>query len=119
MPKKTKVFGVTAILAALAATPLLGQTTAPANALSAHTKRGYFMAKGTMLRLAEQMPEENYGFKPTEGVRSFGEILGHVAEAQYFFCSTVLGEKSPDAKIEQTKTSKADLIAALKDAFAY
>jgi uncharacterized damage-inducible protein DinB len=77
------------------------------------------MAKGTLLRLAEQMPEENYGFKPNEGVRSFGQILGHVAEAQYFFCSIVLGEKSPAPKIEQSKTSKADLIAALKDAFAY
>ena len=64
------------------------------------------------------MPEENYNFKPTDAVRSFGQIVGHVADAQYIFCSIVLGEKNPAPKIEQTKTSKADLIAALKDAFA-
>jgi uncharacterized damage-inducible protein DinB len=59
------------------------------------------------------MPEENYNFKPTDTVRSFGQIVAHMAESQYFHCSTVLGEKNPAPKIEQTKTSKADLIAAL------
>jgi hypothetical protein len=44
---------------------------------------------------------------------------GHLADGQYMFCSIVLGEKNPAPKIEQTKTSKADLIAALKNAFAY
>jgi uncharacterized damage-inducible protein DinB len=65
------------------------------------------------------MPEENYSFKPTEAVRSFGQIVGHVADSQYTFCSGVLGEKRPALKIEETKSSKTDLIAALKDAFAY
>ncbi len=35
------------------------------------------------------------------------------------FCSVVLGEKNPAPKVEKTKTSKADLIAALKESFAY
>lgn len=39
--------------------------------------------------------------------------------AQYNFCSLALGEKNPGLKIEQTKTTKADLVAALKDAVAY
>jgi uncharacterized damage-inducible protein DinB len=65
------------------------------------------------------MPEENYSFKPTDSVRTFGQVLGHVADSQYAFCSRVLGEKNPTPKIEESKTSKADLIAALKGAFAY
>ena len=65
------------------------------------------------------MPEENYNFKPTDTVRNFGQIVAHVAGSQYLYCSAVLGEKNPAPKVEQTKTSKADLIAALKDAFAY
>jgi uncharacterized damage-inducible protein DinB len=65
------------------------------------------------------MPQENYSFKPTDAVRGFGQVLGHVADVQYRFCSPVLGENDPGLKIEQTKTSKADLIAALKGAFAY
>jgi uncharacterized damage-inducible protein DinB len=89
------------------------------NPLSAHNKSLYGGEKKILLRSAEKMPEENYSFKPTDVVRSFGQIVGHLADSQYAFCSVVLGEKNPAPKIEQTKTLKADLIAALKDAFAY
>lgn len=89
------------------------------NPLSAFNKRAYGQVKVWLLGSAEKMPEENYNFKPTDAVRSFGQVVGHVADAQYLFCSVALGEKNPAPKIEQTKTSKADLIAALKDAFAY
>ncbi len=89
------------------------------NPLSTFNKRLYGRVESVLLRSAEKMPEENYSFKPTEAVRSFGQILGHVADAQYMFCSIALGEKNAAPKIEQTKTSKADLTAALKDAFAY
>ena len=94
-------------------------TTQQRNPFSARNRQLYQGEKKILLGAAEKMPEQNYTFKPTEAVRSFGQIVGHIAESQYFFCSSVLGEKSPAPKIEQTKTSKADLIAALKDAFAY
>ena len=89
------------------------------NPLIAQNKMMYEQMKDWLLRSAEKMPEENYNFKPTDAVRSFGQILGHVADRQYTFCSIVRGEKYPNLKIEQTKTSKAELIAALKEAFAY
>jgi uncharacterized damage-inducible protein DinB len=89
------------------------------NPLSTFNKGAYGRTKDVLLRSAEKMPEENYKFKPTEAVRSYGQVVGHVADAQYLFCSIALGEKNPAPKIEQTKTSKADLIAALKEAFAY
>jgi uncharacterized damage-inducible protein DinB len=89
------------------------------NPLIAFNKVMYGQVKNILLRSAEKMPEENYNFKPTDAVRSFGQVVGHVAEAQYLFCSRVLGDKNPAPKIQQSKTSKADLIAALKDAFAY
>jgi len=75
--------------------------------------------KTILINSAEKMPEESYGFKPAESVRSYGQIVGHVADAQYLFCSIALGEKNPAPKIEQTKTSKSDLIGALKEAVAY
>lgn len=79
----------------------------------------YDIAKGFLTRAAEQMPEENYSFKPTPEVRSFGGLVGHVADASYFFCSTVKGEKNPNsAELEKTM-GKAALVKALKDAFAY
>ena len=89
------------------------------NPLSAFTKRVYGFQKDILIRSAEKMPEENYRFRPTEEIRSFGQIVGHIADGQYLFCSAALGEKNPEPKIEQTTTSKADLIAALKTAFAY
>ena len=66
------------------------------------------------------MPEENYSFKPTPEVRSFGQLVGHVADANYMFCSQASGEPNPmKDSIEKTKSSKADLVAAVKDAAGY
>jgi uncharacterized damage-inducible protein DinB len=89
------------------------------NPFSAWNKRTYGSVKKILVGYAEKMPEGNYNFKPADAVRSYGQIIGHIADSQYFFCSLVLGEKNPAPGIENSKTSKADLIAALKDAFAY
>ncbi|HYZ83097.1 MAG TPA: DinB family protein [Bryobacteraceae bacterium] len=87
--------------------------------LSTWNKGAYRVVQQILLRSAEKMPEEQYSFRPTDSVRSFGQLVGHVADAQYMFCSIVLGEKNPAPGIEKAKTAKADLIPALKEAFAY
>ena len=94
-------------------------TAAPGQSFNTFNKMAYGFVKTMILGSAEKMPEENYDFKPAESVRSFGQILGHVADSQYYFCSVALGEKNPAKAVEKTKTSKADLVASLKDAFAY
>jgi len=91
----------------------------PENPLSTWNKFAYARVKDILRKSAEKMPEENYSFKPADTVRTYGQIVGHVADAQYAFCSLALGEKNPALNIEHTKTSKADLIAALNAAFAY
>jgi len=106
----------------MAASVALGQETgtkSTLNPLSDFNKRAYGQIKDWVMRSAEKVPEEHYSFKPTEAVRSYGQIIGHVADVQYMFCSTVRGEKNPGLKIEQTRKTKADLITALKEAFAY
>lgn len=70
-------------------------------------------------RVAEEMPEADFAFKPTLEVRSFGQILGHVADTNNMICSAVLGQPNPSPEIEKGKTSTADLVAALKVSFAY
>jgi len=108
------------ILLCLLALPAFSQDKPSSNnPFSAMNKRGYERTKGILLRSAEKVPEENYSFKPVDTVRTYGQIIGHLADAQYLFCSTASGEKNPDLNIEKTKTSKADLVAALKDGFAY
>jgi uncharacterized damage-inducible protein DinB len=86
---------------------------------SGYPKMVQKQASAWIERAAEKMPEEEYAFKPDPAVRSFGQVLGHVADANYSFCSGVLGETSPSPGIEKTKTTKAELKAALHDAFAY
>jgi hypothetical protein len=65
------------------------------------------------------MSEENYAFKPTPEVRSFGQLVGHVANANYMICSMALGEKNPNAADFEKTTAKAALVQAIKDSFTY
>lgn len=98
----------------LAATSLLGvaglqaQTTNP---VIGEMKRYYTQYKGFWTKVAASMPEENYNYKPVPEIRSFAEMIAHVADHQTGFCSSVTGpRKQGDAA---TKKTKADLIAAL------
>jgi len=95
------------------------QESANPNPYSAFNKAAYARLKGIMLASAEKMPEESYSFKPADTVRTYGQIIGHLADAQYAFCALALGEKNQGLNIEKTKTTKADLIAALNTAFTY
>ena len=70
-------------------------------------------------RAADKMPEAEYAFQPDPAVRSFAQILGHIADANYRFCSAVFAEPNPSPDIEKSKSSKADLATLLRDAFAY
>jgi uncharacterized damage-inducible protein DinB len=95
------------------------QPAPPANPITLSEKGLYGFVSGAVIRAAEKMPEENYSFKPTPEVRSFGQLVGHAADANYMFCSQASGEANPMKDIEKTKTSKADLVSAMKDAVAY
>jgi len=69
---------------------------------------------------AEVLDEALFSFRPTEEVRSMGEILAHIAGAQYTFCSTATGEENPNSEnFEETATTKAQINAALEGGFAY
>ena len=68
---------------------------------------------------AESMPTDEYAFKPTPQVRSFGEMIGHVAFANFFFCSQARGEKPPSTQNYEKATDKATLVKALNDSLIY
>ena len=117
MNKILVVFGIAAL-------PVFAQSNAsqsgtPANPLTMAAKYMYNMSKTDILKSAEEMPEENYSFRPVATVRTFGQLVGHVADAQYEFCAAVIGDGKQPPGVEKSKTSKADLIAALKEGFAY
>jgi uncharacterized damage-inducible protein DinB len=65
------------------------------------------------------MPEDKYGFKPSDDVRSYGQLLAHVAQANHGICAMAMGEKSKVSGLEKSKTTRADIIQALNESIAY
>jgi uncharacterized damage-inducible protein DinB len=120
-----KRLGLVFVALMVAPVVLLGQekppapTAPPANPITASEKGVYSFVSGAVVGAAQKMPEENYSFKPTPDVRTFGQLVGHVADASYMFCSKAMGEANPAKDIEKTKTSKADLVAAITESVAY
>ena len=102
------------VLGAMLSVTLLN---AQSNPFSTDARAHYALIKGSLLKAAEKMPEENYSFRTVPQVRTFGEMIAHVADAGLMMCGVVKGEKvTANAR---SKTSKADLVAALKASFDY
>ena len=105
------------ILISLIATACLGLSvlaadTTPATLL-AHLKK----SQAFTIKVAEQMPEADYGFKLTAAQMSFAEQMAHIANANYYFYGTLAGEKNGDPK--PASLSKTDVIAFLNKSFEY
>lgn len=83
----------------------------------ANAKSLFAMSHRNVVRAAEQVPESLYSFKPTPEVRSFGQIVGHVADAERMFCAAATGTQ-PTGLGAEKMTSKAEIVEALKGAAA-
>jgi hypothetical protein len=96
-------------------------TAQTADPISQSIRQAWDAAKANLQQSAELMPEPDYSFKPVDSVRTFGQILAHVAGANYVFCSAARAEKSPFSEdhFEQTAKTKADIVKAVNDSVAY
>jgi len=120
----TRLILTTFILAAAVA-PASAQTSdagfwtqlSPSMASSAKTMHSSI--RRNMAEAAELMPASEYSFKPTPDVRSFAQLVGHVAFGNYLMCSQAVGEKSPATGNYEQMTDKAQLVKALNDSLAY
>jgi uncharacterized damage-inducible protein DinB len=74
--------------------------------------------KDTMMKIAEAMPADKYGYKSTAPQRTFGEQILHVAEANVIQMGR-LGFKAAAPAINMKATSKAEILKALSDSFDY
>src|SRR5215813_5126164 len=100
------------ILAVAAAAPVFAQ--AGANPVAAAARLNWESNRTYITQSATDVPENLYSFRPTPDVRTFGEIIGHVAGAQTMFCAVVLGEKVPEEDaVEKAAKTKAALLDAL------
>ena len=84
-------------------------------------QRQYAAAKTNLTDGLDKLAEADYGFKPAPDIRSYGAIFTHVADAHYGICAQAKGVPNPvqGTSLEQTKTTKADVVKALADSFAF
>lgn len=118
---------VIALTALLLAAPSIGsaQTTGAgyADALTpslAHVASAmHATIRRDLAEAAAAMPADEYGFRPTPEVRTFAQLVGHVVNANWFFCSQARHQPSPNKTNNETLTDKAALVKALNDSLAY
>jgi len=103
-------------VSALAQAPKAGEKTG----LAAGMQRSYAAIKGNLTKAAERMPESDYAFKVanTPDMRTYGQWIGHQADNQFTNCAILKGTTSPSQGNEK-KATKAELVKALNDAFAF
>jgi uncharacterized damage-inducible protein DinB len=90
------------------------------NPLTGGARLNYTIIKDFVTRAAAKMPDADYAFRPTPEIRSFAQLVGHLADANYRLCSVLAGQTPPkDAGIERSKSLKPDLVKALAESFVY
>lgn len=104
-------------LSILAASHVLAQS-AP-NPFTGMVTTSWQSLKKNLAASAALLPEADYVFKPTPQVRSFGQIIGHLANDHYLMCSAAKGEKNPSSTDFEKTTGKAELAKALAASMAY
>jgi uncharacterized damage-inducible protein DinB len=87
--------------------------------LAATAKAMHATIRRDLAEAADAMPAEDFGFKPTPEVRSFAQLVGHVINANYFFCSQAKGAAMPTPTNFERVAERAQLIKGLTDALAY
>ncbi len=118
MTRALCVFSGTILVASVAAAQ--GLTPAPVGT-AAGLQRAYGQLKTSVTMSAAKMPEADYFFKPTPDIRGYGQLWGHVADAQFGQCSGAKGAPNPrqGQPSFEMLTMKADVVKAVADSFAY
>jgi uncharacterized damage-inducible protein DinB len=110
-----KSFFVCAAVSALFTSSVMAQTPSYSQVI----KSSWDSIKKNVAESAAEMPDADFAFKPTPEVRTFGQLIAHMANEHYAVCSAVKGEKNPNADDLEKKAVKADLVKAINDSIAY
>jgi uncharacterized damage-inducible protein DinB len=114
------VFAYVTLSAACAQTTDAGYPDELSPSLASGTKAMHAIIRRNLAEAAENMPANEYAFRPTPQVRTFGQIIGHLIDANFFFCSQAAGEKSPATVDDYEQiTDKPALVKALNDSLHY
>ena len=83
---------------------------------AAAVRKGFEEVSGWVTKSAEMVPAEKYNYKPVDTVRTFGQIIAHVADSLNYYCSQAAGTKMQGEPAEKGPTDKATLTPKLKEA---
>ena len=120
MSRHARTLGAALVLATVITAPLLAQAPPKQPDLMVATMEMGAKHIRTMFDIAaDSMADADFAFKPTPEVRSFGQLLAHVAASNYVFCASALGEQAPATDLEKTKTTRADIRQALTESMDY
>ena len=113
---------VTAVVAALL--PIAASAQAPASAkdpMATWLRGAYRTNRNYLARTIEKVPDDLLSVRPgaQTDVRTFGAIVGHVANFNFLWCSQAKGEPNPNQNDFEKATSKAALVKGLNDALTY
>jgi uncharacterized damage-inducible protein DinB len=72
-----------------------------------------------LIAAAETIPADKYSYKPTPAQMSFGDIVVHLSQGNDYFCGEIAGTKAPTRSKVTSAASKAELVARLKETFAF
>jgi uncharacterized damage-inducible protein DinB len=89
-----------------------------ANPVTTTVKSQLTRYEKNMVAAADSMPAEKYSFKPTPEMNSFGHVVMHIAQSNYFLCAKISGQAAPDVKLADTD-GKDKLVAGLKASFEF
>src|SRR5262245_33480601 len=107
--------GVAFFAVVAAAVPCLLWAQTPGPSLAKETAGSFQRAATEILDVAEAMPAEKYGYKPTPEISSFGEQLVHVAGIVQRFIDSAKGTKTEAA--HHGPTTEPEVISLLKKTF--
>jgi len=111
--------GVFIITKATGMTKAAGESAAPQQAggtdPAGPLRKSFGEVSGWVSKAAELVPADKYNYRPAQSVRTFGQLIGHIADAYNYYCSRATGRSSEwsDA-IEKGGTDKATLAPKLK-----
>jgi uncharacterized damage-inducible protein DinB len=102
----------------ITAAPLQAQQP-QANDPAAAARRSFNEVAGWVVAAADKVPADKYEYRPVATVRTFGQIVAHVADGLNYYCSNGAGKaiQWSDA-VEKTVTGKAPLVEKLKASVA-
>ena len=104
---------------------VMGQTTGAGYAdaltpsLASVARTMHATIRRDLAEAAQNMPADEYSYRPAPEIRTFAQLIGHVVNANWFFCSQARQERPPNTANHEQLTEKAALVTALNDSLAY